>query len=262
MIRYSVLIPERDNGQAVAEQISDLQSVMRRLVLPYEIICIDDGSADLHLSPLKQLLDQPGVRILRFDRPAGLSAALSAGVAAARGEIVITIESGIRYQAGQIPDLISRLSRGDLVIGRRLRGRLAKGCERVTRLPRWLLLGLDAKDPDCLFWAARHEAVANLDLARGMFRYVPTLVAMRGYRVHELVVDATGRGCNLSDARPNPLDLLAVWWLKRRRQPHPVRELTLENLRHPPLRLVESESRSSETVPPVTEEHALRRESA
>ena len=262
MTRYSVLIPERDDGQALADQIERLHVVMRRLVLSYEIICLDDGSDDAHARNLEALLDKhEALRVIRFDHPVGLSAALSVGISAARGEIVIVIEPGTQYHVEQIPHLISRLSRGDLVMGRRLRSRLGKAWERVARAPRWLLLGLDTKDPDCLFWAARREAVAGLDLAQGMFRFVPTLVSARGYRVCELEVDTRGRSRNLADARPNPFDLLAVWWLRRRLRPCRFRELTAEHLRRPHLKLLEPEGAAAPVPLELEVEHG-RRESA
>ncbi len=72
------------------------------------------------------------------------------------------------------------------------------------------------RDPECLVWAARREAVAGVELPCGMYRYLATLVAARGFRVGEITVPTPGRSVALSDGWPNPGDLLAAWWLKRR----------------------------------------------
>jgi hypothetical protein len=83
---------------------------------------------------------------------------------------------------------LERLTRADLVYGKRPRHGLAKLWQRVVRVPRWLLLGLEVRDPNCLYWAARREAVARLDLSGELHRHIATLVAARGFRVDEAPV--------------------------------------------------------------------------
>ena len=122
-------------------------------------------------------------------RPAGASIALSVGIGAARGDIVIAVEAGQRYAPNQIPHLIARLSRLDLVYARRRLSGWQKFWHRVQRIPRAMLLGLDVRHPDCLLWAARREAVAGIHLSPGMRRYLPWLVARRGFRVGDMYVD-------------------------------------------------------------------------
>src|SRR5437868_14043031 len=101
-------------------------------------------------------------------------------------------------------------------MGRRKSTGFRKLYERVARIPRWLLLGLESHDPDCLLWAARREAVADISLMAGMARYLPAIVANRGYRVCEAYIEHTGPRQLLQDVAPNPGDLLAAWWHCRR----------------------------------------------
>jgi glycosyltransferase involved in cell wall biosynthesis len=226
MIHTSVLIPQRDAGAAIAAQMPRLRLTLDRLGRPYEIIVIDDGSAPLTRHILEDLLkQQPSVRVLHLDRPAGISAALTAGIAAARGEVLVTIEAGQRYRSEQIAELLSQLVRADLVFGRERRSGLSKVWHRLGRLPRWLLLGLEVRNPECLFWAARKESLAGLELPRGMYRYLPTLVAMRGYRVGEIPIQPLFPSRSAVEGFPNPGDLLAAWWLRRRWQNFTVNEL-------------------------------------
>ena len=112
--------------------------------------------------------------------------------------------------------LLDELVRADLVVGRPVRHGVRKTLHRLTRIPRWCLLGLEVRDPECLVWAARREAISGLQLPRGMYRYLATLVAARGYRVGEVTVPTQGRSIALSDGLANPFDLLAAWWFKRR----------------------------------------------
>lgn len=235
MTHYSILVPQRDRAEEFARQLPALRAAMDRLRLPYEIICIDDGSAPLARQVLEHLLtEQPAMRLLMMDAPAGASVALSVGMAAAHGEIVIAIEAGQPYAAEQIPHLIARLSRLDLVYARRRLVGWPKFLHRVGRIPRAMLLGLDVRQPECLLWAARREAIAGIHLSPGMRRYLPWMVARRGFRVGDMYVDeaanastaasrtadgttpSTSRLPALPDGGRHPMDLLTAWWLCRR----------------------------------------------
>jgi glycosyltransferase involved in cell wall biosynthesis len=217
MVHYSIIIPQRDCGEPLRRQVPRLRAVLQRLSLPYEILCVDDGSSQPTLDALNELQSaEPALRMLRLAEPAGTSTALSAGIAAARGEILIAIEAGDHYSVDQVPHLVARLSRLDLVVGRLRLGPWRKFWHRVGRIPRWMLLGIEVRHPDCLFWAARREAVEGIHLARGMRRYLPWLVARRGFRVGDMYVNENPSRIRLNDPRANPLDLLTAWWTCRR----------------------------------------------
>lgn len=217
MIHYSIVIPQRDRGEEFRCQLPQLVGMLDQLRLPYEVLCIDDGSATPTQQMLEQLLtEQSAMRLLVLDAPAGASTALAVGVAAARGDIVIALEAGQRYAVEQIPHLIARLSRLDLVYARRRLSGWRKFWHRLERLPRAMLLGLDVRHPECLLWAARREAVAGIHLSPGMRRYLPWLVARRGFRVGDMYIDEAPASETVPDGRRNPLDLLTAWWLCRR----------------------------------------------
>ena len=95
MIRYSVVIPQRDGATELARQLPRLAAVLDRLTLPYEVLVVDDGSTLETQRRLRELLTKhPDLRVLRLESPVGASSALSTGIAAARGEIVIAVEPG------------------------------------------------------------------------------------------------------------------------------------------------------------------------
>ncbi len=95
----------------------------------------------------------------------------------------------------------------------------------MAGLPQRWLLGADLRSTDCLFWAARREAITGLESARGTARFLPWLVAMRGFRVGETTVRFQPGHEPARDVWPHPADLLAVWWLRRRYRPAKVEEL-------------------------------------
>src|SRR5690242_3397207 len=107
MIQFSVLIPQRDRGDDVRRQLPELAAALEPFGQPYEIIVVDDGSQTATLRLLEKLAKEfHALRLLRRDEPGGVSAALSAAIQAARGEVIVAVEAGSCYPAEQIPSLI------------------------------------------------------------------------------------------------------------------------------------------------------------
>jgi len=217
MIQYTVLIPQRDHADVVARRLPEVCRLLEARGAEYEIICVDDGSTADNLKHLCAHSQRyPGVRVLPLER-SGISTALTAGIQAARGEVVIAMEASDQYEVEQMDWLVDRLARAHLVIGRRPRQRLTKIALAMLHIPRRVLLGLDARDPDCLFWAARREALEGLTLSRGMHRFLAPLVSMRGFRVGEIHIEHRPH-----HFRPSPDiwlasgNLLLAWRMKRR----------------------------------------------
>jgi dolichol-phosphate mannosyltransferase len=217
MARISVLIPQRNAGEVVAAQVAEICAALDYAAADYELIVIDDASRPDTLRPLEASVtgSQP-MRLLRLSPACGLSAALSAGLATASGDVVVALPAGDHGSPSLIRALLDELVRADLVVGRPHIQGFRKALHRIARIPRWFLLGLEVRDPECLVWAARREAIVNVQLPRGMYRYLATMVSARGFRVGEITVPTSGRSVALSDGLPNPGDLLAAWWFKRR----------------------------------------------
>lgn len=227
MARISVLIPQRNAGTAVVSQLAKIRETLAQIAEDHELIVLDDASRSDSVRQLENsLADEPTTRLLRLSPACGLSAALSAGLAAASGEAIVVLPAGESCGPDLLKRLLEELVRADLVVGRPERHGLRKVLHRLTRIPRWLLLGLEVRDPECLIWAARREAIAHLQLPCGMYRYLATLVAARGFRVSEVTIPTTGRSLTLSDGWPNPGDLLAAWWFKRRWRQYERMEIT------------------------------------
>jgi len=225
MIHYSVLIPQRNAADACGRLLPQLREVLDNLILPYEIICIDDASQATDASDLAGLLDEcEPLRVLRFDLPRGVSAALSAGMAAARGDLIIVLDVRTRGAAALIPQFIARLSRHDLVYARFARSWGAWWRKGLSGLPRLLVADPRLHVSEDLFWVARREAVAGLALARGAFRVLPALVARRGFRICRLTLfeDRLPQG---ETWHPTLLHRLLGRWFERRFEPHLAREV-------------------------------------
>jgi glycosyltransferase involved in cell wall biosynthesis len=261
MVCHSIIIPQRDRADDVRRQLPQLTAALEPLGQPYEIIVVDDGSSATSLRLFDKLLtEHHALRLVRLDRRGGVSLALAAGIEVARGEVIVATEPGEYYPAGQIPQLVKWLDRADFVAGRRRRFGWSKFRERLARVPRGLLLGLDSHDGDCLFWAARREVLGDVHFMPGMARYLAGIVAHCGFRVCETYVEHGPGWRHLDDVPANPGDLLAAWWVCRRWRPRGSIELCAGQASSAPLKLVGDEVQISETAyrshPPAS--HAKR----
>jgi len=220
IIGHSVIIPQRDRADDVRRQLPLLTAALASLGQSFEIILLDDGSSAASLRLLDKLLQEHhALRLIQLEQSGGVSIALAAGIEAARGEVIVATEPDEYYPSTQIPRLLKGLERADFIAGRRRRVGLPKLWERLARIPRGLLLGLDSHDPDCLFWAARREALSDIQLTPGTARYLAGIVGHRGFRVCETYVDHGPGWRHLDDVSANPGDLLAAWWACRRWRP-------------------------------------------
>src|SRR5690606_14121739 len=137
------------------------------------IICIDDASTQPAAERLAQLLRSCArLRVLRFDQPRGTSAMLTAGLAAARGKVILAMDARDAHASSEFPQLISRLSRCDAAVARRqrplLRGLRLAGLRMLRVLTRSGRLHAD----EDLLWASRRSALDGLTLPRGAFRFI------------------------------------------------------------------------------------------
>ncbi len=232
----TIVVPVLDEAQNLPIFWRELEAVLRSLARPAEVIFIDDGSTDASAEVIGGLIQQdPRIRLLRFKAHAGLTAAFDAGFRAARGRIVVTMDSDLQNDPRDIGPMLARLESADAVVGwRRARAdRWSKRLSsRVANAIRNWVTGDVVNDSACSLRAVRRECLAALPPFQGMHRFVPTLLRMSGYRVVEMVVEHRPRRFGWSKfgirnrARVAFEDLLAVRWMLARRLRYSVVEET------------------------------------
>jgi glycosyltransferase involved in cell wall biosynthesis len=223
----SVVIPvynEADNLDALHER---LHAVLPRLSLAYEILFVDDGSVDRSPEVLRKLASlDPHVRVIRFERNAGQSAAFDAGFRGARGEIVVTLDADLQNDPADIPKILAEMKRFDVVCGWREKRNdtwVRRVSSRIANSVRNRLSGETIRDTGCSLKGYRREHLARLKLYDGMHRFLPTLLKMEGCTVTEVPVSHHPRRAGVSKyGIGNRVfrsfhDLLAVRWMKTRR---------------------------------------------
>lgn len=191
----SVVIPVYNEEENLRPLYEELREVLDGLKRQSEILFVDDGSRDRSLEILKEIkATDPRVKIIRFRRNFGQTAAMAAGFDHARGEIVVTLDADRQNDPRDIPKLLAEIDRGyDLVSGwrhRRQDGFL------LRRLPSILANKLisattDVKlhDYGCTLKAFRREVVKNIELYGEMHRFIPAIASWMGVTISEVKVN-------------------------------------------------------------------------
>jgi len=185
----SVIIPVANERATVAPLC---QALEKALPPPYEILFVDDGSTDGTWEELVKLHQADRVRVLRFRRNFGKTAALEAGFAAARGDVIFTMDGDLQDDPQEIPRFLEMLEQGyDLVSGwkRYRQDPFHKVlASRIFNFVAGRATGVRLHDMNCGFKAYRGEVARALPLQGEWHRFTPALAQAMGYRVGELVV--------------------------------------------------------------------------
>jgi glycosyltransferase involved in cell wall biosynthesis len=190
----SVVVPLYDEESNVEPFHRELSQVLEGLRRSYEIIFIDDGSRDGTFGRLTAVhARDPHVRVIRFARNFGQTAAFAAGFAHASGRLIVTSDGDLQNDPADIPRLLDLARDHDIVCGWRRARQDAFLTRHVPSVAaNWLLAlatGIRLHDNGCSLKVFRAEVVKPLRLAPGMHRYLPALASQLGNRVAEVVVN-------------------------------------------------------------------------
>jgi dolichol-phosphate mannosyltransferase len=225
----SVIVPCYDEQDNLRPLVAAIRAALEPLKLPYEIIFTDDCSKDNSWAILKELAaGDSRIRAQRFAVNAGQSAALWAGLKAARGQYLFTLDADLQNDPKDLPKLLEALKQFDCVCGTRVEAR-GQGDSFVrvasSRIANWVrnkLSGENISDAGCCYRGFKRECIENLKFFKGMHRFLPTLFKIEGFTVTEIAVSHNPRVAGQTHYGVwNRLfasfyDLLAVRWMKKR----------------------------------------------
>ncbi|MBI5686078.1 MAG: glycosyltransferase family 2 protein [Verrucomicrobia bacterium] len=225
----SLVVPvynEEDNLRPLTEAIRE---AMKTVGVTYEVVLTDDGSKDKSWEIMKQLAAaDTRIRVQKFAYNCGETAASEAGMRAARGQYIVTIDADLQNDPKDLPGFLEALKTYDCVCGTRVASR-GEGDNWIriasSRIANWVRNSLSEEnitDAGCTYRAFKRECIDKVKLYRGMHRFLPTLFKMEGYTVTEIPVSNNPRLAGESKYGVwNRLfksfhDLLAVRWMKKR----------------------------------------------
>jgi dolichol-phosphate mannosyltransferase len=229
MSDVSVVVPVYNEEQSVAMLQRELADALTGL--DYEIIFVDDGSQD---ETVARIAPNPRTRVLHFEKNAGQSAAIFAGLQAVHSEIAVLIDGDLQNDPADIPRLLAEISRGaDLVCGYRAQRKdtlLKRITSRVANFVRSRFTRDGVRDTGCTLKAMRRDCIGALVPFKGMHRFIPALVKGAGYRLVEIPVNHRPRRFGQSKyglgnrALRATIDMFGVRWLLSRRLNYQVRD--------------------------------------
>ena len=227
MISYSIVIPIYNEADNILPLVEEVEWVMNSYPEEWEMLFVDDGSTDGGLEILQKLIrSRPHIRCIALKRNYGQSNALAAGIRAAKGDWVITLDGDGQNDPRDIPLLINAKQECDLVSGirKQRKDRLVKRIiSTIANGVRRRVLQDNTKDTGCSLKIYRRSCFDKVPLYKGMHRFLPALFQIEGFTTKEVVVNHRprergtskyhlfNRGISLF------IDLLAVAWMQKRR---------------------------------------------
>jgi len=201
--RFSVIIPvynEEGNLELLQEKLSEGLSNTKGAV---EIIYVDDGSRDSSFADLSAIAQKDSrVKVIRFSRNFGKSAAMSAGFAESHGDIIINLDADLQDDPAEIPRMIAKIDEGyDFVVGWRSVRRDPIDKTWPSKLFNAVVSrfsGVPLHDFNCGFKAYRRSVMEDIPLYSDMHRFIPVLAAKRGFKVTEIPVEHHPRHAGVS----------------------------------------------------------------
>jgi glycosyltransferase involved in cell wall biosynthesis len=195
----SLFLPVLDEEENLRPMHEKIRSALDALGKTAEVIYVDDGSTDKSLSILKEIAaSDDRVRVISLRRNYGQTAAMSAGIDAAKGEILIPMDADLQNDPADISRLLEKLNEGyDVVSGWR-KNRQDKLISRkipsqiANRIISWIG-GVPLHDYGCSLKAYRREVIQDVRLYGEMHRFIPIYASWAGARVAEIPVDHHAR---------------------------------------------------------------------
>lgn len=195
MLDLSIVIPIRNEAPSLVELHRELTETLVAWGRDYELIVVDDGSTDESFETLARLQAvDPHLRVIRFRRNFGQTAAFAAGFEFARGRYIVTSDGDLQNDPHDIPAMVEALERGsDIVCGWR---RDRKDALLSRRVPSTianalisLVTGVHLHDYGCSLKAFRAEIVKSMKLYGEMHRFLPAIASEQTSSISERAVN-------------------------------------------------------------------------
>jgi len=217
----SVIVPLYNERENVNPLYSAIVNAVTPLGVDYEILFIDDGSTDTTFDNACALAAQdPKLRVIKFRKNYGQTAAMAAGINHARGKILVTMDGDLQNDPADIPEFLKTIDEGyDIVVGWRHNRQDKLVTRKIpSKIANWLVgivTGVPIKDNGCSLKAFRADLIRNIPLYSEMHRFIPAMTSLAGARLMEIKVRHHARKHGVSKYGLNRiykvlLDLLVI----------------------------------------------------
>ncbi len=188
----TIVIPIHNEEPSILPLYDRLIAVLEPLHKPFEIIFVDDASADRSFDLLANLAEtDPRMKVIRLRRNFGQTAALSAGFDEAQGSVIVSLDGDLQHDPEDIPALLAKIDEGyDIASGWR-KDRVDNALTRriPSRIANWMMArmsGVKLRDFGTTFKAYRAEVIKEINLYGELHRFIPALASFYGARIAEV----------------------------------------------------------------------------
>ena len=198
-MKLSIVIPVYNEEENIKKLHKELADVLGKLNLAYEVIWVNDGSKDASLAVLEALAKtDTHTKVLNFVYNFGQTAAMSAGIKYATGDIIIPMDADLQNDPTDIPQFLSKIEEGyDVVSGWR---KNRKDAFIMRKIPSWMansiirkITGVSIHDYGCSMKAYKRDLLQGINLYGEMHRFIPAYISWHGGKVTEIVVHHRAR---------------------------------------------------------------------
>ncbi|MDP7282639.1 MAG: glycosyltransferase family 2 protein [Candidatus Undinarchaeales archaeon] len=188
----SVVIPVYNEEENVQQLYDELTEVLKKLTSKYEILLVDDGSTDTTPRVIKELVRKDSHIVnIKLRKNFGQTPAMLAGFNHSTGKIILTLDADLQNDPADIPRMLAKLNKGfDVVCGWRMHREdnfLKKIPSKISNYLNRKFTGVPIHDSGCTLRAYKREAIEDIRLYGETHRYIPALIAGKGYKITEVV---------------------------------------------------------------------------
>lgn len=193
-MRLSIILPIYNEVGSIEELYREIKEVVDRLGISYEMIAINDGSTDRSYEIIEKIAkSDKNFKVISFSKNYGQTAAISAGLDVAQGEILMPMDSDLQNNPYDIPNFLRLINEGyDVVSG----WRKDRKDSLLRRLPSQIanrlisyITNIRIHDFGCMMKAYRREVIKDTHFYGEMHRFMPVLVGWHGAKITEIVVN-------------------------------------------------------------------------
>ena len=194
----SIIVPVMNEEGSLRQLWDEIVAVAETAVDKFELIFIDDGSTDTSWQVISDLVESDSrISGIRFRRNFGKAAALTAGMRAADGELILMMDADLQDDPAEIPEMLKQIESGHDVVNGWKKRRLDPWHKVYpSKVFNWMvskMTGLTLHDHNCGLKMFRSDVAAEINIYGELHRFIPVLAFARGFKVTEIPVHHRSR---------------------------------------------------------------------
>jgi len=192
--KLSIVVPFYNEELNIERMYAAIVAAIAPLGVTFEMVFVDDGSRDKTVAIATEIARQdPRVRLVKFRRNYGQTPAMAAGIEAAWGEIIVTMDGDLQNDPGDIANFLQKIDEGnDIVVGWRFNRQDKLVSRKIpSRIANKLIAkvtGVPIQDNGCSLKAYRASLIKKIPLYSEMHRFIPAMASIAGPRIAEIKV--------------------------------------------------------------------------